>query len=191
MVIVGVDPSFTGTGVVVLDLDSKTFTLSEIKGSMGRSFQETYFQSRDRSNRLFLYLRDTLKLTSDTIIHTEIPFPNREASCGLYQLDSLLLESFQKITTDIYMSNPMHLAHIHGKRKYSKSDSVALSHSLLEVFLNNGYSVSKKRYSHNISEAMLYVFRSYVREFNDELSNQLVKIAPNLKSFKEEKLIIL
>ena len=42
MVILGIDPSFTGMGISIIDTENKQITLAEIKGTMGRSFQETF-----------------------------------------------------------------------------------------------------------------------------------------------------
>ena len=187
MVILGIDPSFTGMGISIIDAENKQITLAEIKGTMGRSFQETFNNSINVVSRV-IKLVSPFKVSH---ILSEEPFNGAMASSGLYQLDSLLffnlitLKSFQSIHT----IHPSYLKTIHGHSKYKKSESTELAKEFLNIFLNNDYECNKTKFSHNVSESFIYACKLYYKMSDtNEISKELYRIKPCLKDNKEKLL---
>lgn len=185
MVLLGIDPSFTGMGISIIDVENKQITLAEIKGKMGRGFEETFTNAIDITSRV-------IKLVSPfeiTNILSEEPFNGAMASSGLYQLDSLLffnlitLKTFQSIHT----MHPSYLKGIHGHSKYKKSESTELAKSFLDVFLDNDFTCNKTKFSHNVSESFIYATRLYCKMSDtNEITKHLYHIKPYLKENKEK-----
>lgn len=112
----------------------------------------------------------------------EEPFPNAQFSSGLFALDSVIYNRL-KDRLELYTVNPNMLGSIHGKRKYSKTESVELSMKLLEVFTAEGYeNVTKHKWCHDESEAFIYLAMmvASMHLLGTEFSKRLLKINRNL-----------
>ena len=84
-------------------------------------------------------------------------------------------------------SHPSHLRHIHGG-KYTKTDSVNLAKQLFQVFLDNEFKPNRTRFNNDEAEAFIYLCRLYVSTHNNNITNSIIRICPNLKNKKEKQL---
>lgn len=189
MVLVGIDPSFTGLGITIIDTEKKEIYLEELKTKMGKTFQETFQSSIHLCSKVVSILKDR----NVNYILSEEPFAGAMSSPGLYQLDSLIF-SFLLIhltTLDsLYNSHPSYLKGIHKKAKYSKKESTTMAHKFLDVFLDKGYTCNKTKFSHNVSESLIYATRLYCKEHKEMniVKVKLLQANPYLAENKEKLL---
>ena len=188
MVLVALDPSFSCSGVSIIDTENKVITLAEIKCRMGSTFQESFNSSINIVTRIMKLLKD---YEDKIIILSEEPFPNQMASSGLYQLDSLIF--FNLITlksfNTIYNIHPNFLKKIHNKKSYKKSESTELAKEFLDIFLHNDFTCNKTKFNNNVAEAFIYACKLYCKmSTTNEITKSLYKIKPCLKDDKEKLL---
>lgn len=150
--IVGIDPSFTRTGIVVLTCDKKVYfhTLSESIGK--KDFVHTYNSAYSLASQL----RDYLSQFKPYKVIMEYAPPVSSMSPALYCLDSLYHFVLHESVVQLY--HPMVMATIIGKRDRSKADSVLKGVSILRELQKDGYEVMQKRKPcHDCLEALIYV----------------------------------
>jgi Holliday junction resolvasome RuvABC endonuclease subunit len=151
--IVGIDPSFTRTGIAILTKDKKIVfhTLSEQIGK--KDFIHTY----DSAYSLAIQLKDYLKDFKPFKAVMEYAPPISSMSPALYCLDSLYHFVLQDSLVQLY--HPMTLATIIGKGKArTKADSVLKGLSIIEDLQKNGWVMTQKRKPcHDCFEALIYV----------------------------------
>lgn len=107
----------------------------------------------------------------------EIASPLGMFSSGLWVLDATLIDTMWKIPVlkQAFMFNTNYLTFLHHKR-YKKMESKKLAMSLLQTFLDNGYTLNvRKAYkkltpsviTHDEAESFLFATRLYARLHND------------------------
>lgn len=150
---VGIDPSFTRTGIAILTKDKKIIfhTLSEHIGK--KDFINTY----RASHSLAIQLRDYLDQFKPYKVVMEYAPPISSMSPALYSLDSLYHFVLHDSVVKLY--HPMTLVSIIGKGKNrTKADSVLKGLSIIEELKESGWLMTQKRKPcHDCFEALLYV----------------------------------
>ena len=114
-VLASIDPSFTSTGLAIIDLNNKTIYTRAIQ--IGCPEQEMK------------------KHNVDSLVHEE-PFPGQMFSPALYGLDSAIFQTFQTMILHTY--HPTILRKIHGG-KYTKTDSKNLALKVLSLLTDYKY----------------------------------------------------
>ena len=150
--IVGIDPSFSRTGIVVLTKDKKIHfhTLSEKIGK--KDFIHTYTSAHS----LAIQLKEYLKQFEPYGVVMEYAPPISSMSPALYCLDALYHFVLHDDIKQLY--HPMTLATIVGKKARTKADSVVLGLSILKELQEQGWKVMQKRKPcHDCFEALIYV----------------------------------
>ena len=150
--IVGIDPSYTRTGIVVLTKDKHIVfhTLSEHIGK--KDFIHTY----NSAYLLATKLKEYLSQFEPYDVVMEYAPPVSSMSPALYCLDALYHFVLHDDIKQLY--HPMTLATIVGKRDRTKADSVLLGLSIIEELKTQGWVVDQKRKPcHDCMEALIYV----------------------------------
>ena len=160
--IVGIDPSFTRTGIAILTKDKKIIfhTLSEQIGK--KDFIHTY----QAAHSLAVQLRDYLKQFEPFVVVMEYAPPVSSMSPALYCLDSLYHFVLHPFIVQLY--HPMTLTSIIGKKDRSKADSVVKGLSIIKELQELGWDMMQKRKPcHDCLEALIYVDH-YLKTKNQE-----------------------
>lgn len=151
--VVGIDPSFTRTGIAILTTDKKIVfhTLSEQIGK--KDFSHTY----NSAYSLAIQLRDYLEPFKPFDVVMEYAPPISSMSPALYCLDSLYHFVLHPYIAQLY--HPMTLATIIGKGKArTKADSVLKGLSIIKELQREGWEMTQKRKPcHDCFEALIYV----------------------------------
>ncbi len=150
--IVGIDPSYTRTGIVVLTSDKRLIfhTLSEHIGK--KDFIHTY----NSAYSLAIQLKEYLSQFEPYEVVMEYAPPVSSMSPALYCLDALYHFVLHDKIKHLY--HPMTLATIIGKRDRTKADSVLRGLSIIEDLKKQGYVVNQKRKPcHDCMEALIYI----------------------------------
>jgi len=138
-VLASIDPSFTSTGLAIVDLNNKTIYTRPIQiGCPDKSF----FGMQQSITLIVYELEQEMKKHDvDSLVHEE-PFPGQMFSPALYGLDSAIFQTFQTMILHTY--HPTILRKIHGG-KYTKTDSKNLALKVLSL-------LSDYKYINNLSE---------------------------------------
>lgn len=151
MIIVGLDLSFTRTGVTVLDTEKSSFgCYRESVEIKDKSFLGTLNAVEDLIGRV-LVLPEMFQAEHFAV---EEPFPGGEYSSGLFALDSLMIHELRERGKSVSTYNPTTLKHLIGHRSPKKSESVELMQNVaiaLELYDFTGH-----RICHDEAESFLY-----------------------------------
>jgi hypothetical protein len=167
--IVGIDPSFSRTGLCCVMQDGSKRVLfhnlshpitgkASVDGTVKRGFHSVFESAFALANDVTSWV-----MSFDPVrVVMEEPLPASSMSPALYCLDSLIFERIKDHVLQTY--NPSTLRTIHAKRDYTKTDSVNRATKLLERFHAAGWSVpivSKtgkiRPPCHDCCEAFLYI----------------------------------
>ena len=194
-ILISLDPSFTRTGICIIDLSNKTIEFYTASCKIGeKQFENVVHAAQSVVNQL----KDIFaKYTEYDLIH-ESPLPMSSMSSALYSLDTLIYHTFESHIKRTY--NPATLrSKIHG-HKYDKSDSQKLAAKYLENLAKEGYSIisdlgTKKKIPHDCCEALLYSWL-YLHElghsdFKFDNSEDIAAYKQRMKNLKQrEKLLM-
>ena len=154
--LISLDPSFTRTGICVINTNAKTIEFYAVSCKIGeKQFENVVHAAQSivkQLNEVFLKYNDY------DLIH-EQPLPMSSMSAALYSLDTLIFNTFEKNIKCTY--NPATLrSKIHG-HKYDKKDSQTLADKYLNILAKSGYIIiselgTKKKIPHDCCEAFLY-----------------------------------
>lgn len=150
--LIGLDPSFTRTGMCILTTDHKVIfkTFSHAIGK--KDFEHTL----DAAKSLAEEIKKTVAEFRPYRVISEHPLPQSSMSPALYCLDAMIFDRLgQRYFLQTY--NPATLVKIHGTRNYTKTDSVNLAQKRLGKFLQQGWEVENIRPCHDCCEAFLYI----------------------------------
>lgn len=149
---IGIDPSFTRTGIAILTVE-KTIVFHTLSQSIGKKdFVHTYAAA----HKLALEMREYLASFEPYKVVMEYAPPVSSMSPALYCLDAL----YHFVLHDhiVHLYHPMELTSIIGKKSRTKADSVLLGESRMDHLLESGWTVSQKRKPcHDCFEAFIYV----------------------------------
>ena len=155
--LISLDPSFTRTGICVIDLLEKKIEFFTAACKIGeKQFENVVHAAQSIVNQL----KEIFKKYNDDydLIH-ESPLPMSSMSSALYSLDTLIFHTFESHIKITY--NPAILrSRIHG-HKYDKKDSQNLAEKYLKILEKSGYMIisilgTKKKVNNDAAEAFLY-----------------------------------
>lgn len=194
-VLISLDPSFTRTGICIIDLTNKTISFYTVSCKIG----EKQFENVVRAAKSIVCQLSNIfsKYTDYALIH-ESPLPMSSMSSALYSLDTLIYYTFEDHIKCTY--NPATLrSRIHG-HKYDKNDSKDLANRYIEVLNKKGYTVvsemgTKKKVCHDSAEAFLYahlyLYDNKHPDFQFNNSDEIKKYKERMKELKKrEKLLM-
>lgn len=185
--LVGIDPSFKRTGISIL-VDKDIYIDRYGDSFDDKSVVSIFNESVLRVCNIIDIIKGHVK--GDVKVISECPPPRGSYSPGLYGLDFLLYDSLIPISKEVNVLYPNYLSHVHGTRRYKKSDSLNLSKSIIDVLKNNGYSLHiNHRLSHDESEAFIFLFRLMCKEevLDKYIVGELKTKVNNYAVFNEEK----
>lgn len=172
---VSLDPSFTGTGVAVYHngvIRTRKFSVK----MEGKRFVDVARATYQQTDQVIQFIRSVVDPNDSFTLISENPPPLGQFASGLYALDTFLLhEVHREYCGGVFVLNPNYLQHIHGKRKYSKSESVTLAQEFVKAF--NLTLKPDGRFSADEAEAVIFLLRlltrckvvsGIVKQFQDE-----------------------
>lgn len=194
-VLISLDPSFTRTGICIIDLSNKTISFDTVSCKIGEKRFENVVHA---AKSIVSQLSNIFSKYTDYALISEEPLPMSSMSSALYSLDTLIYYTFEDHIKCTY--NPATLrSRIHG-HKYDKNDSRNLADHYIEVLNKKGYSVvsemgTKKKLCHDSAEAFLYahlyLYDSKHPDFQFNNSDEIKKYKERMKELKKrEKLLI-
>lgn len=176
ILLVGLDPSFTNTGIAIADNEKIILTKANLGRKMIKSFVGTYESAKEVSNIVVNKIKQYGGNEREIIIISEIPPPVARFSAGLFCLDSVLFETLSRYLSNlnaIYTVTPNFLPHVHGRRKFLKGESTELANYIHEkFFLNKELIVEGKKnnkFRNDQAEALIFLF--YLENMLGRLSN--------------------
>lgn len=181
MYLVGIDPSFSSTGLAVYDTESKELTLKAVSlgHKQGQDFQTVWKSVREQVSNI----SSELPLKSNQLIEvvSEEPIPSAYSSSSLFALDTTLFLHLVSCGVDkIYNTHPSFLKVVHGKNKYTKTESVELALIYIDLLKQNGlvFNWKSKRHPKNDAcEAFLMLLQLMLlngTKFNNKSINQII-----------------
>lgn len=156
--LVSLDPSFTRTGICIIDLENKHIMFYTASNKIGEKQFENVVHA---AQSIVIQLQTIIKnnCNNDYALIHESPLPMSSMSSALYSLDTLIYHTFEQHIKKTY--NPATLkSQIHG-HKYEKRDSQNLAEKYIKVLIDKGYSITtiygtKRKIPHDCAEAFLY-----------------------------------
>lgn len=154
--LVGLDCSFSRTGISIINLNKKEIIFETASCKIGEKIFENVFHS---AVSIVNQLKEILSKYNNYKIVMESPLPNSSMSAALYALDILIMNSFEDHIIKTY--NPATLrSKIHG-HKYEKKESQELALKYIKTLSENKYIIksemgTKRKLCHDCAEAFLY-----------------------------------
>lgn len=156
--LVGLDPSFTRTGICIVNLNSKEIFFETASCKIGEKiFENVYKAAKDITRQISDIVYKRCSDNFDMI--SESPLPCSSMSPALYALDTLIYDTFESHFKMTY--NPATLrSKIHG-HKYEKKESQELALTYIKTLSENKYIIksemgTKRKLCHDCAEAFLY-----------------------------------
>ena len=190
MILVGIDPSYTRTGLVILDTELKEITSIRVENKIG---EKDYVNLYNKANEQSYNINRLISQKPDFIM-SECPFSQAQFSSGLFALDSLMFYKLsQRCPKAIDVLHPSYLKYLHKNAKYTKTDSVNLAKEFLKVYQVHGYSFDVQgRWSNDECEAFLFLTRLFVKLGIDSvLIRELAQVNTRIMDIKETRLFSL
>ena len=161
--LISLDPSFTRTGICIIDLLEKKIEFYAVSCKIGeKQFVNVVHAAQSIVNQL----SELFTKYEDYSLVSEEPLPMSSMSSALYSLDTLLYNTFESHIVKTY--NPSTLrSRIHG-HKYDKKDSQNLADKYIKILEKSGYIITsvfgiKKKIPHDCCEALLYA-HTYLKD---------------------------
>jgi len=164
-ILISLDPSYTRTGICIINLDSKEIFFDTASCKIGEKQFENIYRA---AKSVVSQLSNIFSNYEEYDLISESPLPCSSMSPALYGLDVLIMNEFESHVKKTY--NPATLrSRIHG-HKYEKKDSVELALTYLNKLSEIGYSIksvlgTKKKIPHDCCEAFLYA-HLYLHDLN-------------------------
>lgn len=179
----GLDMSYTSAGVALYNDKDKKIVFHVIKHKAGTKFNENVVNAITISNRLTNFLKDE---GTPNAVFIEQPFNGANFSSGLYLLDGVVINNLYTMgVSRVYTFHTSYLNYIKMIKKADKKTSLELAKKIVEVFEKHGYDINKEKYTHDESEALIFLTRGVCMFSKDKkLCNDLILCAIR---FKEEK----
>lgn len=197
---IGIDPSFAGLGLSIIDTERKEINFRELKVELGSgTFVEVTKASDIMFNQLFNQIS---KLDSNTFIGMEIPPVQGMYAVKLWALDTHLYRNLiNNNFTNVWLFNVPYLKFI-NKKYEGKKDTKEMMTKIVEVFKDYGYSINTnlkskngkdRKLTSNQLDSFIYAVRMFVKysmKFakNPDIVSEILNINEN---FLEEKETIL
>ena len=155
--LISLDPSFTRTGICIVDLVEKKIEFYAVSCKIG---EKQFVNVVHAAQSIISQLKEVFAKYDDYNLLHEEPLPMSSMSSALYSLDTLLYNTFESHIVKTY--NPSTLrSRIHG-HKYEKKDSQNLADKYIKILERSGYIITsvfgtKKKIPHDCCEAFLYL----------------------------------
>lgn len=200
MIYVGVDPSFTKTGVCYFDTETKHIMLNAIQAP---GTNKTYKDAINRSGYVALNIIKPIDASKDVYVLIEEPLMSTFKASRLGILSGVVVWTlaFMPFIKKVYSITPTYIARTNkelakqeGLNKKKASQFVALG--MLEVLQKHGYtfevmnnkynkdgSVKARKISHDESEALILTFTMLLRRkaLEANILTELLNVNPGLK----------
>lgn len=185
---VGIDPSFKGMGIAVIDKENKEIRLDELSVELnGGKFKNIAESAAEMTAQVLAHHK--LDLMGEVLIAMEQPPSTGFYTEKLWALDTTL---YRCLPVKPFMFPVAYLTYLHGKRN-SKDDTINLMNEVIEIFKDNGYEVkcSEKKMTSNQADALLYATRMYIRSEQEgsltDIGNRIIGLKERYKEFKEDE----
>ena len=136
-ILISLDPSFTRTGICVVNTESKILEFYAVSCKIGeKQFENVVHAAQSIVNQL----KEIFSKYNEYILIHESPLPMSSMSSALYSLDTLIYHTFESHINCTY--NPATLrSRIHG-HKYDKKDSQTLAEKYIKTLSDKGYKIT-------------------------------------------------
>lgn len=187
---IGIDPSFKGMGIAIIDKDKKEIRLNELSVELnGGKFRNIAESSAEMTAQVLAHHKEDLE--GDVLIAMEQPPTTGFYTEKLWALDTTL---YRCLPVKPFMFPVAYLTYLHEKRN-SKDDTMALMEQVLEIFRANNYIINntEKKMTSNQADALLYAVRMYLRseqmteEGLTDIGQAIVELKNRYKDFREEE----
>lgn len=184
MRLLGVDPSFTHTGLALIE--GKDIWLWYVGTKIGdKSFANVYKAVEEVVSAVQESVMSLVGRAAFSVV-SEIPPASGSFASGLYGLDVSLMHMWRsnKWVDNVKYVYPNMIGHLHGTRKYNKSDSVELAKRVLNRLKELGFTVHVSgRLSNDMAEALL-IGLTGVRYKDEDLWKVLIDMVPSYQTCK-------
>ena len=195
---VGVDPSFRGMGISIIDTENKKLKFKELSVEVGKgTFAEI---SKASEEMVDLFLTENKEIISVTTrLGMEIPPVTGMYAVKLWALDTHLYNNL--IMSDNWLFNVPYLKFI-NKKYDGKKDTKEMMTKIIELFKDYGYEVTTnlkskngkdRKLTSNQLDSFIYAIRMFVKTYmeygiHDDLITEIIELNDRFLEEKETKL---
>ena len=191
--LVSLDPSFTRTGICIINLRSKEIFFETASCKIGeKQFENVVHAAQSIVNQLSSIINEHCGDDYDLI--SESPLPMSSMSSALYSLGTLIYTTFESHIVKTY--NPATLRSKIHHHKYDKKDSLDLAEKYIKILSEKEYIIlselgTKKKISHDCAESFLYI-HLYLHDignpdFQFDNSDEVEKYKERIKLLKKKE----
>ena len=191
---VGIDPSYKGLGISIIDNINKTITFKELSVDVKHgAFAEIAAAAEEMVDLFLTENKEIIRV--DAVIGMEIPPVTGMYAVKLWALDTMLYNSI--IMNDKYLFNVPYLKFI-NKKYTSKKDTMKMIDDILLEFKDHNYTIIQtltnkkgkpRKLTNNECDSFLYALRMYVKYYYDNgIEDEVLPFIININPlFIEEK----
>ena len=191
---VGIDPSYKGLGISIIDNINKTITFKELSVDVKHgAFAEIAAAAEEMVDLFLTENKEIIRV--DAVIGMEIPPVTGMYAVKLWALDTMLYNSL--IMNDKYLFNVPYLKFI-NKKYTSKKDTMKMIDDILLEFKDHNYTIIQtltdkkgkpRKLTSNECDSFLYALRMYVKYYYDNgIEDEVLPFIININPlFIEEK----
>lgn len=191
---VGIDPSYKGLGISIIDNINKTVTFKELSVDVKHgAFAEIATAAEEMVDLFLTENKEIIRV--DAVIGMEIPPVTGMYAVKLWALDTMLYNSL--IMNDKYLFNVPYLKFI-NKKYTSKKDTMKMIDNILLEFKDHNYTIVQtltnkkgkpRKLTSNECDSFLYALRMYVKYYYDNgIEDEVLPFIININPlFIEEK----
>lgn len=194
-----IDPSLAGFGIAIIDKNTQTIILDELKADDHHNFIMMCWSIENMYNDLIEKYQEYIN--SNTYFAQELPIAS---GINSGKLNALGIFFYNKLGTfskyqHIKVYHPIKLKVFHHKKKYDKKDTMNVISDILNIFKEHGYDIDI-RYSrtkkslqptNNETDAMMYAIKTYIdRNIGSIISLKILEKYPRfdkITSLNEEQ----
>ena len=198
---VGIDPSFSGLGLSIIDEDKKEIIFKELSVDIGYgAFTEIANASHVMTSKVISQLMDIWH--KPKLIGMEIPPVTGMYAVKLWALDTEIYRGLSSNgINDIYLFNVPYLKFINKEYK-SKKDTKDMINNIINIFKDNGWTITQtlldkrnkpRKLTSNECDSFLYAIRMYVKYHYDnnimtDMLGEIININDKFLISKETKI---
>ena len=191
---VGIDPSYKGLGISIIDNINKTITFKELSVDVKHgAFAEIAAAAEEMVDLFLTENKEIIRV--DAVIGMEIPPVTGMYAVKLWALDTMLYNNL--IMNDKYLFNVPYLKFI-NKKYTSKKDTMKMIDDILLEFKDHNYTIVQtltnkkgkpRKLTSNECDSFLYALRMYVKYYYDNgIEDEVLPFIININPlFIEEK----
>lgn len=173
MKIIGVDPSYNGLGITVIDLIEKTIELHMIRRkNLGKKYWEVFTHAESIRNEY----RNFFNKQGDYVVFFELPVMHSKFGVGLYMLNTLLLDfhNADEACLHVGLYNSNFLANfLRGRRSLKKSELKELGMNILERYRAKGYSITDMKWNADLSASLIFMSSGLVTLYKNVIERHI------------------